>query len=220
MLVDRELSHYAHLKLMSGPPETLHHVFTAEFDGRSCVLKEYTLQRSEDWRRLQREVRILSELRHPRIAEVECLFESSRAGGRVAYMQLRHYDAGDMQAWLLRESPSVLARKAALHDVALALCHLHGHGFAHGDVKLPNILMAAQGEGVWNACLADFETSRDCNLETSRYIASMSGAPSSVLGTLQYRAPELSQPANSSWRAMSARSFFHQLRLQVRHKPK
>ena len=190
MLVDRELSHYSQLSLMSGPPETLHRVFTGVFSGRRSVLKEYTLQRSEDWRRLQREVRILSELRHPRIAEVECLFESSRAGGRVAYMQLRHYDAGDMQAWLLRESPSVLARKAALHAVALALCHLHGHGFAHGDVKLPNVLMAAQGEGVWNACLADFETSRD--------IASMSAAPSSVLGTQQYRAPELSQPANSS----------------------
>ena len=147
MLVKRQLSHYSELQKLSGPPDTLHHVFTGVFNGKRSVLKEYTLDgKGDDWRRLQREVRILSELRHPLISEVECLFESERAGLRFAYMQLRHYDAGDMQAWLLREKPGVLPRKAALHEISLALRHFHGHGFAHGDVKLPNVLMAAQGE--------------------------------------------------------------------------
>ena len=191
MLVTRQLSHYTRLETMSGPPATQHHIFSASFNGKRCVLKEYALDgEGKDWRKLQREVRILSELRHPLIAEIECLFECDRTGVRCAYMQLRHYDAGDMQAWLRREVPGVLPRKAALHQVAQALQHLHGHGFAHGDVKLANILMATQGEGVWNACLADFETSRST--------ASMSAPPSAVLGTNHYRAPELLVPSSSS----------------------
>ena len=94
---------------------------------------------------MQKEVRALCELRHPRLAELQAIFECrEHTGERTAYLQLKHYANVDMMAWLSHATPSPLHQKWVLQQLAEGLQHLHAHDFAHGDVKMLNVLISEQ----------------------------------------------------------------------------
>ena len=87
----------------------------------------------------------MCELRHAHIAELQHVFEcEGPAQQRVAYVQLRLYDGGDLAKWLRRVQPNAVQRHRLLRHVALALQHIPAHGMAHGDVKLQNVLINAE----------------------------------------------------------------------------
>lgn len=205
VLVEREFDQYAG---PDGAPEPRmigdrttgrHLVFLAEFgttesgEAMPCVLKEYELDAAGgEWKRLVAEVEALSRLRHPHIAEVQAVFQPKRAPAPVAYIQLPYYSNGDAHAWRSRTAPVLWKRQRVLGDVAKALHHLHAHGFAHGDLKLENILISHTE----SAHLADFETVREEHREGgSLGTRTRSGRfdPSAAreVATARYVAPEM-----------------------------
>ena len=97
---------------------------------------------------------------------------------------MAHYDGGDFTQWIVREKPDLIRRKTVLIHLAQALQHLHAHNVAHGDIKLQNVLISAQGTGH----LADFELSR----EEQAAPATKTYGVTTVGGfTPQYVAPEM-----------------------------
>lgn len=109
------------------------------------MLKEFELDaQGTEWKRLVNEVEMLRRLRHPHIVEVQAVFQSQRTVPPVAYVQLPFYARGDAARWLDDCAPEMWKRQRFLMQLAQALCHLHAHGFAHGDLKLENVLISDQ----------------------------------------------------------------------------
>ena len=109
------------------------------------MLKEFELdEQGNEWKRLVNEVEMLRRLTHPHIVEVHAVFQSSRAMPPVAYLQLPYYARGDAARWLDECSPELWKRQRMLMQLAHALRHLHEHGFAHGDLKLENVLISEE----------------------------------------------------------------------------
>ena len=151
----------------------------------ACVLKEYKLGASATaLKDLRKEVRLLSELHHPHIVELQAIFEEP--GTIFAYLQLRFYPRGDCVQWLEAASPNMSRRKTVLQQLAQALHHLHTHGVAHGDVKLENVLISEDE----TAHLADFELSRD---ESQAATMTRLGRTTTATGGFspQYASPEM-----------------------------
>ena len=81
-----------------------------------------------------------------------------------------------MLAWLKGTDHEMWRRKALLKQLCEALWHIHGHGYAHGDVKLENVLVALEGEHA-TARLADFESARQQRTATRTMRQALAEAP-------------------------------------------
>lgn len=174
----REFSHYSGPNGAATPmllSSANHNVYHAEDGGDPCVLKEYSM-RGAPLKTVLRQVRVLSELRHPYIAPLRAVF----ADPPTAYLQFDFYSLGDFEQWA-RQPLELSTRKRALVQLLQALEYLHGRGVVHGDVKLSNLFISADG----TAHLADFELSREQHT---------SGATTTTTGigfSPRYVAPEL-----------------------------
>jgi tetratricopeptide (TPR) repeat protein len=126
---------------------------------------------TEGQARLLREAQAVAQLNHPNVVAV--------------------YDAGEIAGtpfvvmeWV--EGPSLhQVRPDTIHEivriarqVCTALEHAHGHGIIHRDLKPENVLLAPDG----TAKLVDFGLART--------VASRLTADGTILGTVQYIAPE------------------------------
>jgi serine/threonine protein kinase len=102
-------------------------------------------------RELEREVEILSSLRHDHVVELlghgHC--------GPLPYLATRRMTGGALHGWLATE-PSLDARLRVLRDACVGLQAAVELGLTHGDVKPPNILVSEQGRG----CLCDWGSAR------------------------------------------------------------
>ena len=88
---------------------------------------------------------VLRRLAHPRLAKVEAVFQDVQKGrSPVAYVQFPLYEKGDARRWIDEDEPVLWKRQRMLMQLAQALGHLHAHGFAHGDLKLENVLISEQ----------------------------------------------------------------------------
>ena len=188
LLVERKLAHYEREARLSDK-DARHEVWKASYDGEACVLKEYKLDDDAEWRELVKEVRLLGQLSHPHIVVVQAVFEEQAPHRGV---QLPYYSGGDMLAWLKGTDHEMWRRKALLKQLCEALWHIHGHGYAHGDVKLENVLVALEGEHA-TAHLADFESARQQRTATRTMSTSTSGG---AAFTELYVAPEILAAAN------------------------
>jgi len=210
VLVDRELSHYDDMKLISAK-DGRHKVWRASYAGDEakaelCVLKEYNLSDASEWKALLKEVKLLGQLSECLfIASVDAVFvvyEPSYA----AYVQLPYYNGGNMFRWLngdvpdqtwleqglnylSNRKPRIWQRKVLLGQLCEALRHLHSHGLAHGDVKLENVLVALVGASA-TAHLADFESARRQQTMGSRS-SLRSSTGGGIAFTELYVAPEI-----------------------------
>ena len=108
------------------------------------MLKEYELSDLGSWRKIRTEVKLLHELSHAHIAELQAVFREPDATIPTAYLQLAYYEGGDLAQWLEAQQPDMARRRTILNQVALALQHMHAHGAAHGDVKQENVLISQQ----------------------------------------------------------------------------
>ncbi|EOD14658.1 hypothetical protein EMIHUDRAFT_96355 [Emiliania huxleyi CCMP1516] len=199
LLVERSLEQYSgpggasSLEVLADLLSARHRVLRGEFGldahgrGVPCVLKEYVLDgEGVEWGKLVREVSVLAKLSDsPRFVEVQAVFQQARAGQNLAYLQLPYFEKRDVCHWLESDPPpSTDERRKMLRQLAEALQHLHSHGYAHGDVKLENVLMSIQA----TAHLADFESVREEPAPSA--VRSASRSAGGGVRTMRYVAPE------------------------------
>src|SRR6516162_4543808 len=126
---------------------------------RAVALKLLPPGRSEQApfvRRLIDEARKICRVKHPNLVEVYDVDQHEGA----CYLAMELVPGGSAQDWLhtnrnvkprpWREATQLLA------DVCRGLAHVHSRGLIHCDIKPPNILLGARGEGK----LSDFGLAR------------------------------------------------------------
>jgi len=139
------------------------------------VLFEEVCRNEEFRKRFEREVSILSGLRHPNIVH---LYEWGEESGRL-FMAMEYVEGKSLED-LIKEGP--MAVKDLLRytlPILDALEHAHSHDIVHRDLKPANILLTNSGE----VKVADFGLARSSNYDTIT-------KTDSTLGTPAYMPPE------------------------------
>jgi F-box protein 11 len=139
--------------------------------------------------RFSREVRTLVQLAHPNVVKVLDVGEHSRVPFAVMQFlaggSLRDRQVAGPNGAVRPMPPAALA--GWLSGVAAALDFIHARGFIHRDVKPGNILFDAHG----HPYLADFGVIKALAAEGAEAQRSNLTQRGTVLGTLQYLAPEV-----------------------------
>jgi YVTN family beta-propeller protein len=141
--------------------------------------------------RFKRESRIAASIEHPNVIPV---YEAGEGEGML-YLIMRYVEGTDLRA-LIDSEGGLPAERAAriVGQVAAALAAAHRRDLIHRDVKPANVLIDAGGERD-HAYLTDFGI--------ARHAAATSGLTrtGSVIGTLDYLAPERIQDQGGDGRA-------------------
>jgi serine/threonine-protein kinase len=128
--------------------------------------------------RFQREIEILTRLRHPRIVPV---LDSRDAGGRLYYV-MPYISGQSLRDKLVREGPLPLTEVMTLaSDIATAVDYAHENGVLHRDIKPENVLLEAG-----RALMCDFGVARAIEVAGSESFSSAG----LVVGTPAYMSPE------------------------------
>lgn len=187
-------SQFATLELQSFLAEgSVSRVWIAHWEGKLVVvkvLKAGLLQDKKSRCSFEREVEILSQLRHPCICS---FFGPCLQQGRPSIV-LEYMKCGALYNFLHGLAPDgqSAANAAALTakllvrivlEVARGLHYLHSEKIMHRDVKSANVLLDEQ----WHAKLADFNISKNNTLNAAN--ANHTGEA----GTYRYMAPEVIQ---------------------------
>lgn len=152
--------------------------------GQRVVLKRFHADTMEQ--RALAEARALAAVRHPRVIP---LLAVERVGQEV-FLVLAYAEGGTAQQLVDRDGPTTKRRALALvADVLEGLEAVHGAGLAHGDVKLDNILLDAEGR----ALVGDLGSARPTKPAEE---GTLTAAP--VLGSLATMAPEVLRGARRS----------------------
>jgi tRNA A-37 threonylcarbamoyl transferase component Bud32 len=142
---------------------------------------------SSDFRaRFTRESRMVAAIDHPHVVTVQDAGEDDGVL-YIAMALVEGMDLGDLIAAYGRLAPPLAARLVA--QVASALDAAHRRGLVHRDVKPANILVGAR-DGAHHVYLTDF------GLATGLTGASAATAADTVIGTLDYLAPEQIESAS------------------------
>ncbi|QRW12775.1 Tyrosine kinase catalytic domain protein [Ceratobasidium sp. AG-Ba] len=156
-------------------------VFIGEFVAyphEKVAMKKFRLYDNDDIdlerKKLIREVRLWSELKHPNILELYGLYDT---GGTSIYMVSKWMSNGTAPEYLKKHPDA--NRKNIVSDALHGLCYLHELYILHGDLKGTNILIKDDG----TACLADMGLSRTSHEPTTN---SLRGS-----GSTQYMSPEI-----------------------------
>jgi serine/threonine protein kinase len=137
-------------------------------------------------RRFQREVRMVSLLKHPHIIAVHDVGEFNDC----QYLVTEFVDGGTLAAWVHTEQRTWRQIIELLIGVADGLAAAHGAGILHRDIKPDNILVGSNG----NAKLADFGLAKLADSirisELTRTVSGGTTRPGLILGTYAYMSPE------------------------------
>lgn len=182
----RLLSHYEdkeQLKVISRHP-----VFTATWEGRKVILKQYS-SRDEDMKRMKREIRLLKFLQHENIATVTAFF----IDGALAFVEMPFYAGGTVDRWFNERREALLQSNKCgaelvriTSELLAALDHLHTRHVVHCDVKPDNVFVREDGHIV----LGDFDVSKSSDQRSSTIVSDLR-TMTNVAGTIAFAAPEL-----------------------------
>jgi serine/threonine protein kinase/DNA-binding beta-propeller fold protein YncE len=137
--------------------------------------------------RFKRESRLAASIEHPNVIPV---YEAGEGDG-LLYLTMRYIEGTDLRALIEADGALEPARAARLVEQVAAA---HRRGLMHRDVKPANVLIDAE-DGREHAYLTDFGI--------ARHVAATSGLTQtgSVVGTLDYLAPERIEDASGDSRA-------------------
>lgn len=144
-----------------------------------CVLKVCMKTRLgiDELRRMQREIELHSIMNHPFILHMYAAFEDKHA----FYLVLEYAPHGDLLSYLSKQTERRVPHQQIvffiIEPILLAVHYLHQKGIIHRDIKPENILIDEK----YTIRLCDFGMA----------INSIRERPHSILGTLEYMAPEL-----------------------------
>jgi tetratricopeptide (TPR) repeat protein/tRNA A-37 threonylcarbamoyl transferase component Bud32 len=135
------------------------------------------LERTELQDRFKRELKLARQVTHPNVVRIHDLGEVEG----TLYLTMEHVAGEDLATLLRREPKLELPRALALaRQIASGLAAAHRAGIVHRDLKPANVMVDGSG----HALLLDFGIAR------STSAASLHTLPGSLLGTLEYMAPE------------------------------
>lgn len=168
------------------------------------VLHPHLLDSADAVERFRHEALVGQQLRHPGIAFVYDLVtlppDAGEAEGPLALVQELVEGTSFLEhARTLTEEGREQLAAQTLAEIGSALEHAHQHGVLHRDVKPSNILVGRDGA----LKLSDFGIARS--------LAGHQSGAESVIGTIQYLAPELTRGEGAS-----AASDFYSLGMVVR----
>jgi serine/threonine protein kinase len=152
--------------------------------GRRVALKTVHLEqkfeddedRTEFYKRLQREAELCGSMQHPNVVT---LYDVGYDGELVSYLATEYIDGETLLARLRRTRPLPLEEALAISaDVLRGLAYAHSKGIIHRDIKPANILLTAEGK----AKIADFGVARPLHSSLT--------ATRSLVGTPNYMSPE------------------------------
>jgi putative two-component system response regulator len=134
------------------------------------------------------EMRIVARLRHPNIVAANDAGRAvSEDGDTVLRYLVMEYVAGqDLEEVVRTNGPMTPARACALaYQIASALGETHKYGLVHRDIKPSNIMLTGEDQ----AKLLDFGL--------TRHFGHRMTVPGTVLGTIDYMAPEQARDAST-----------------------
>jgi len=142
------------------------------------VLRPLDTDDTDRVRRFQREIQILTRIRHPAVLHI-LDWGDSTAG---LYFVTELVDGEDLKVAIRRRGPWAPAEAAALGaTLAEALAAAHAQGVVHRDVKPNNIMIARDG----SVRLLDFGLARGAGIDMATLTRT-----GTILGTPGYMSPE------------------------------
>lgn len=144
------------------------------------VLPEGPLASPAQRARFQREISLISRLRHPNIVDI---FEGGVVKGHHWYSMQFVEGATSLEDYALMNDTSIKMLVKIVEQVARAIGFAHEQGILHRDVKPSNVLVNLDGV----PHVVDFGLAKDMRETAESMQVSMRGQ---VLGTLPYLSPE------------------------------
>ena len=145
------------------------------------VIRLETTSSPEDTRQLEarfkRELLLARQVTHPNVVRIHDLGEL----GATKYLTMAYVEGADLATVMRREGKMEVPRALSImKQIAEGLGAAHAAGVVHRDLKPANVMIDADGR----ALLTDFGIARSIDAGT------LHTAPGSVVGTLEYMAPE------------------------------
>ncbi|MCI0459782.1 MAG: protein kinase [Gemmataceae bacterium] len=164
---------------------------------KQVAIKVLPLSPDQDQRILRRfmtEIRAIARLQHPNIVgAIDAGSAVSPEGGApVLHFFVMEYVPGqDLEEFVRAHGPLSPSKAADIvHQIASALAEATKHNLVHRDIKPSNVMVTPEGQ----AKLLDFGLAR--HFQTTRWRSGVT-EPGTVLGTLDYMAPEQVQDAHA-----------------------
>jgi len=158
---------------------------THSVDGATVAIKVFATPDVEVLQRVFREARASSALDHPNIVRV---LDLSGIAHAPPFLVMEHLSGGSLADWLAASGPLELQDVVRLAgELGDALDALHRAGFVHRDIKPSNILLRDDRSAVLT----------DLGLVGGDALSAVT-APGSVLGTIDYLAPEVVRGGHAS----------------------
>jgi serine/threonine protein kinase len=157
-------------------------------DGRTAAVKVFKGNDEDLLRRFIREARLMSSLHNEHLLPIYASGDAVIDGYPRYFIVMPLMKGGTLRARIRRAPLSLEEACRCLRDIADALDYIHRQGVIHRDIKSSNVLLDDAG----NCYLADFGIARDVSESTQLTTTG------SVLGTVDYVAPELFLPGHKA----------------------
>jgi len=189
-MVGKTISHYKVLeKIGEGGQGEVYLAEDSRLDRKVAlkILPQHLSERAELRERFEREARAVSSLNHPHICT---LFDIGEQDG-IHYLVMEHLEGETLEARLAKGALPLEQTLEYAIQIADALDKAHRQGVVHRDLKPGNIMLVKSGAKLLDFGLAKLQAAdTPTNLSALPTEQANLTAEGTIMGTLQYMAPE------------------------------
>ena len=199
-MIGKTLSHYKIIeKLGQGGMGEVYLAEDSRLDRKVAlkILPQHLSDRAELRERFEREARAVSSLNHPHICT---LYDIGEQDG-IHYLVMDHLEGETLAARLEKGALPLDQTLEYAIQIADALDKAHRQGVVHRDLKPGNIMLVKSGANLLDFGLAKLQaTETPTNLSALPTEQANLTAEGTILGTLQYMAPEQLEGKEADYR--------------------